>query len=45
MSFTIICNECNSTNVAVDGDMECIAIVTCKECGHSQYGDQFPYAD
>lgn len=45
MSFTIICNECGSKNVAVDGERDCIAVVTCKDCGQKQYGDQFPDED
>lgn len=45
MSFTIICDKCGSTNVAVDGSLDSIAIVTCKNCSHKQYDDDFPDAE
>jgi hypothetical protein len=44
MSFTIICDECKSKNIAVDGDRDYIAVVTCLDCGQVSYGDQFPDA-
>lgn len=44
MSFTIICDECGSENVAVDSHWD-IAVVTCLDCNQKQCGDQFPYAD
>lgn len=45
MSFTIICNKCGSRKVSVDGDMDNIAFITCKDCGQKQYSDEFPDED
>lgn len=41
MSFTITCNECGSNNIAVDGSLDFIAVVTCKDCGQKKYDDEF----
>lgn len=45
MSFTIICDECKSTDVAIDGERDMIAVVTCKTCGQRKFDDEFPNAD
>lgn len=41
MSFTVVCNDCGSEKVVIDGDLDCIAVITCENCGQVKYGDDF----
>lgn len=44
MSFFVICSKCYSSNVELEGELDCIAKMHCNKCGNDQYNDE-PFAE